>query len=1114
MAKWSLTSVRLLAVMIAVGFLFSVIPMMTGKPVVETVAAADEGYVRVGWVSEIVNWNPLMGEMVEDFVASGLIYSALFTYDEDWGGPVNDLATGYYQVQHANGSMSTFVNITHNAYFRSLSDLDSTDMQLTAEDVAYTFNLIKSVEGYTYDWYLQDIDVAGVHNASGVSGGFLDQIELYTNYTMGILMDMIVGTPVLPMDIWSEYTNPFTGMKPEDLVGSGPFVYESQLKGGWYKFKTAPNYHGAADYDDDRTIDINGIIYTIYGDMVPLCIAINEGLEDCGAITGYLNAFDETLGGPDANVRVTKAAVQEMGICDIAINALPQSFIDHEGGAYGGGDPALRDPYVRQAIAMTLDRDYIVDELLLGLATKADSVVQPGYWHNDIDVLPFDPEGARDLLEAHGWSADSDRDGYLEATASAIAVQEGWVSEGHELSGIRCQAPDTDGSYGSIAYAWKEDAAVAGIEFLSSIESEMTMINKAWYQCDYDIWVWHWGWGPEPISGSLSVWLTELIKEGGDNCEMPMGEWWYGWDNYTEAPTTWTGRGETIEFELTGPYSSFDQNMSIAMRTVDKAERKAIIDELQQVVYDSYTEIPPYYDLGLYGYSDNKFTGWGDWEAHTGLNVASGLLWLWFDLEILENRAPIYDTPPDQFYTAYAGMEETFTIGVSDAEGDPITVEFSFGDGETKTVVVDGDTTTERTVSVTHTYSSVGELTMYINLTDDWPERIPDSRVATVEVQGEINLSPLITGYSYDLDPPVYTGTPVEWTATATDAESDTYGLKFTWDWDDGTFTVDDKGTVPDGTEVTSTVTHTWTMPRDYDVVVNVYDMTGNEANPERNVSVTISYEVIENDEPAAPAIQAMNGIVGVSVSCRASSSDPDPDTLTFTWEWDDGTYTVQELTPASQGDTVTSSVTHTWDAEGTYPVTVYVDDGEGHNVSASRNAVISAIDVNVAPGSIGWEIYPTPVYADLETTFNISASDANSDPLTFTLDFGDDSDPVVLTTDGGTSDYQYCETTHTYVADGAYTVTVNVSDGELSDETTFTVTVALPPTNGPPSMLLQDEYSFVYGTPGSLKPVSLSDPDGDDLTVWYDWGDGTPMTEGDPENNYSATRTMARGTT
>ncbi|MEW5748355.1 MAG: PKD domain-containing protein [Candidatus Thermoplasmatota archaeon] len=1087
-----------MAILIVATMAVAAIPMVADEPPVENAAAADEGYVRVGWLSTIVNWNPLAIEMVEDYVACYLIHSSLFTYDQDWNGPVNDLATGYTQEVHANGSMTTTITITENAYFRSADNIDDTTHQLTASDVAFALNLMKANEGGAFDYYLIEVsDIIAVDEFT---------VSMWTPYVKATLIDDITSLPIVPEYIWTDVKNPLGGMAPETLVGSGPFVYEDMLKDAWYKFKRAPNYHGATDYPGVRDVDegLNGIIYTVYTDMPALCLAMNSGTEDTVVLTGDVPSFVDTVGGSSATVNVIKAAVQENGICDIAINAIPDVF---RLPTYADtGHVALLDPQVRKAIMMTLNKDYINETLLSGLATLGASVVDPGFWHKIIEnQVPYDPAGAKAYLEANGWD-DADGDGFLEATDSAFGVQEGYFDAGTELSGIRCQAPDTDPTYGNIVIAWQGWAEQAGIGFVSTVESEITMINQAWYKADYDIWVWHWGWGPEPLGGALTCWLTTEIEGGGDNCQMPMGEWWVHNGNYTTSPFINASMIDEFDLADRNGFSSFDQNVSIAMHTLDQDERKAIVDNLQQMVYDSYCENPPFYDLGLYAYTDQRFENWGDWEAHNGLNTCSDLLWLWFQLEPVVNRAPIFNVPPEDMYTAYVDQPEDFSVAVSDPEGDELWCNYSFGDGDTYEFHLTGDTTARTYCNVSHTYTAADNLELSVSLTDMFEGRIY-YRNATVEVVGADAPPQFTSAVTYDVDPPTYVETPVTFSVSAMDPDGGTMGtdLKFTWDWGDYTYTVDSKTGIADGVAVTSSVQHTWTVPGDYTVKAWVYDTYSEEGD--HNVSLSVPYEVIVNQPPADPTIQPIYGKPLLETTCIASSSDPDLEELTFTWAWDDGTFTVEKLTPTVAGETLTSEVTHTWDAEGTYTVEVFVDDGEaGHNASATADAVIS-LD-NTPPGSFSLDATPSPVYIDVETTLNVSAIDSDGDDLVITVAFGD-GNASSATTAGGVTTRQYVEFTHTYELPDTYTVTVWADDGEVDHNIsgTFSLTVS-EITNDPPEIQFPSSFSAKYNVEMSFAPLSVTDADGDELTAWYDWGDGTGMTMGDPDEMYAANHT------
>jgi peptide/nickel transport system substrate-binding protein len=1064
--------------------------ILADAPVTQNAAAADN-IVKVGWLSEIVNWNPLAIEMVEDYVATYLQYNALFTYDQDWNGPINDLATGYTQVLNGDNSVTWTITITENAYFRNRDNPTDTTHQLTVNDVKYTYDLIIANPGYAWDFYLQNItDITVVNDFT---------IAITTDFPDAVFIDDLSGIPIVPEFYWSTLSKPFGGMTPDEQMGSSAFYFDDSST-GWYRFLKAPNYFGETDYGDARTIKVDGVMYSIYSDMNALALAVNSGVEDCVVLTGDPDTYMDVL-GDGASVNVIKTYVPEPGITDIAINAIPEYFCLPN---YGLGNPVLRDPIVREAIMMTLNKEYIVNDMMYGLAIMGDSVVQPNFWHKTIEnPLAYDPAGALALLNANGY-IDTNGDGIVNAQADSLAVQEGWIDEDAELTNIRCQAPNTDPNYGLIAQAWSGWADDAGIGLVGPfVEDETIMINQAWYKSDYDIWVWHWGWGPEPLGGALSCWLTEEIVTAGDNCQMPMGEWW-----------KIMNEGTADEYA----YSSFDENFSAASRELDRDARKLIVDDLQQMVYDSHCENPPYYDVGLYGYTDARYTGWGDWTSHPGRPVTSDLLWLWYDLVPAANLPPNFDTPPLDAYDAIKDQPLQVTIQVSDADDDEITVNWSWGDGSAvERDYVTGTTSSPTTLSRSHTYlAAVTGLYLNISIYDNqtYHEIVSSS---TVNVITEPNDGPIIISVTPDPLGPVYVDDVVTWTAVADDNEScaiDGDGLKFTWWWGDGSATVDIVTPTTDGDPVSSVVDHSWSGSGMYNVLVYVWDQYADlpEDNELHNLTLTspVSYEVVDNTAPSVPDISAISANEDTPVDCIASSSDTDPEGLRFTWDFDDGTTVVDNVANPDPGVVVQSIVEHTWDAAGTYNVTVWVDDLyalEDHNVSSWYVTDIGSVGDPAKPGALQMTYAPSPALEDETVVINISASDANSDPLRFYVQLGDGNETVVNTL-GGTTGAQYVEIEHVYENADLYDVVVYVSDETDTTHNTTNTFDLIVISNSPPELTLQTSYSAYWMVPETITPVSVTDEDGDELTVWFDWGDESAMTKGDPEADYGATHT------
>jgi len=82
---------------------------------------------------------------------------------------------------------------------------------------------------------------------------------------------------------------------------------------------------------------------------------------------------------------------------------------------YNLKSPKFRDKRVRQAISHAVDKEEIIEGVLLGLGKVATGPYKPGTWQYNPDVkrYPYNPEKARLLLAEAGWK-DNDNDGILD----------------------------------------------------------------------------------------------------------------------------------------------------------------------------------------------------------------------------------------------------------------------------------------------------------------------------------------------------------------------------------------------------------------------------------------------------------------------------------------------------------------------------------------------------------------------------------------------------------------------------------------------------------------------------------------------------------------------------
>lgn len=83
--------------------------------------------------------------------------------------------------------------------------------------------------------------------------------------------------------------------------------------------------------------------------------------------------------------------------------------------AWNNRDPLFRDPRVRRALTMGIDREAIIETTYSEYARMAVSPILSNVWayHDGLEPVPYDPDQARALLAEAGWT-DSDGDGILD----------------------------------------------------------------------------------------------------------------------------------------------------------------------------------------------------------------------------------------------------------------------------------------------------------------------------------------------------------------------------------------------------------------------------------------------------------------------------------------------------------------------------------------------------------------------------------------------------------------------------------------------------------------------------------------------------------------------------
>jgi len=252
---------------------------------------------------------------------------------------------------------------------------------------------------------------------------------------------------------------------------------------------------------------------------------------------------------------------------NIVTHVATSSYFDELAFNFGGtADPSLQNLDVRQAIAYSIDKQALVERVALGNATVASSVIFPDYkqwyWEPTADqIMGFDPARSKELLDQAGYK-DKDGDGFRETPNG-----QPWSLQLTATSDWTYSVPEA-----KLISGWMNDV---GIKTSIQTVSESRLLDL-WGAQDFDAYVWGWGEAPDP-DFILSIFTTDQCLNWSDGC-----------------------------------YSNpqFDKMYAEQGSTADIAERQAIVDEMQQFLYEQQPEVILIYEDQLQAYRSDRFTGY------------------------------------------------------------------------------------------------------------------------------------------------------------------------------------------------------------------------------------------------------------------------------------------------------------------------------------------------------------------------------------------------------------------------------------------------------------------------------------------------------------------------
>jgi ABC-type dipeptide transport system, periplasmic component len=371
------------------------------------------------------------------------IFARLVAIDEK-GNPVPDLAEKWEVSPD---------NLTYTYHLRKNVKF-SDGSPVTADDVAFTLTLLDDPQ---YTSSVIDISTAEIKgaddykkgNATSISGiKVIDAgtIQITTEKANPLNLTLLGGYILSKEYYGKDYKKgqlDYLKALYSKPMGAGPYKFDQYVNGQEIRYTANENYYGGKP-------KIEHLIFKITAKTTALQ-TFQAGETDLDSFTTDQDTLDQ---------------LQALGFANIKIRTVP----DYGYIYVNNKKPYLKDTTVRQALTYGLDRQKIIDVKYKGYGEVANVFTAPTLWsytEDGVTKYNFDPDKAKQLLDAEGWKVGSD----------GIRTKDG---QRLKLSYLTTKPDD------QIIPIAKENYKDIGIEFVPEVLDANTMFSRL-TKGDYDL---------------------------------------------------------------------------------------------------------------------------------------------------------------------------------------------------------------------------------------------------------------------------------------------------------------------------------------------------------------------------------------------------------------------------------------------------------------------------------------------------------------------------------------------------------------------------------------------------------------------------------------------------
>jgi peptide/nickel transport system substrate-binding protein len=386
---------------------------------------------------------------------AGLVYNGLVKYDKDLI-LVGELAKSW--DIHDEGKRIVF------HLHEGVKWHDGTEF--TAEDCLFTYQTMIDPQTPTaYDGDFKLVKEAKV----------IDRYTFQVTYDKPFAPALASwGISMLPKHLLEgkDITKSDLGRHP---IGTGPFIFHEWKTGERIEVRVNPDYFEGRPY-------IDRIIYRIIPDTATRFLELKAGSVDSTDLTP-LQYKKQTI-DEDFKKKFNKYKYLSFGFTYLGYNLRK---------------PLFADKRVRQAITYAINKQEIIDGVLLGLGQAATGPYKPGTWAYNPNVrqYPFNPAKAKALLAEVGWT-DSDGDGILDKDGKPFSFTL-ITNQGNDLRS-------------KTAEIIQQRLKAVGIMIKIRIIEWATFLKEFVHTGNYDALILGFGIGQDP--DQYDIWHSSKTKPG------------------------------------------------------------------------------------------------------------------------------------------------------------------------------------------------------------------------------------------------------------------------------------------------------------------------------------------------------------------------------------------------------------------------------------------------------------------------------------------------------------------------------------------------------------------------------------------------------------------------